>query len=399
MDGTYSFSDFPGFSMMHEGQLYDPDEASTMVSCQEPVMKDDYISPFVAWSYPYFKPSSPLDDSLRSDSPSIESQSSHYISPSPANYEDAIMPSTSHVVSSPSPSYPEPPVVAHLEPEACVVFSEPAHSIFPISLQTVAESDASTPLFHTIYPRDETLDLARPATPEQPSSSSTKKENPSRSTSRNKPPIRPKSHPPSRTSRKSKPREQRSRVFDCCFARYGCPSTFPSKNEWKRHVSSQHIQPGFFRCDRGRCSRLNNVKKCSRNPHPRETLLVNDFNRKDLFIQHQRRMHAPWAASKHRKTQVTEEQRKQFESGLDAVWKRCWHPQRVPPERSQCGFCLREFTGQNSWKERMEHVAKHFEEADPGPEVEDVHLREWAVAQGIVGFADGQWTLTSLLGK
>ena len=44
------------------------------------------------------------------------------------------------------------------------------------------------------------------------------------------------------------------RIFTCSFAPYGCQSTFVSKNEWKRHVTSQHLQLGFYRCDVGKCS-------------------------------------------------------------------------------------------------------------------------------------------------
>lgn len=36
------------------------------------------------------------------------------------------------------------------------------------------------------------------------------------------------------------------RPFHCSFRRYGCTSTFGSKNEWKRHVTSQHICQGIY---------------------------------------------------------------------------------------------------------------------------------------------------------
>ncbi|TKA71641.1 hypothetical protein B0A55_07574 [Friedmanniomyces simplex] len=65
------------------------------------------------------------------------------------------------------------------------------------------------------------------------------------------------------------------RTFPCPFAQYGCTSTFGSKNEWKRHVYTQHLRLGIWRCDQ--CS------NGDRRPH--------DFNRKDLFVQHVRRMH------------------------------------------------------------------------------------------------------------
>lgn len=88
-------------------------------------------------------------------------------------------------------------------------------------------------------------------------------------------------------------------VFVCSFSRYGCASTFASKNEWKRHIASQHVQLGFFRCDVGNCNgghKPNNkmTSTSTLNHHDQPGHQTNDFNRKDLFTQHQRRMHAPW---------------------------------------------------------------------------------------------------------
>ncbi|EZF70942.1 hypothetical protein H105_06858 [Trichophyton soudanense CBS 452.61] len=57
---------------------------------------------------------------------------------------------------------------------------------------------------------------------------------------------------PPKSSSFSIPRNRQSaadRIFTCVFAPYGCTSSFASKNEWKRHVLSQHLQLGFYRCD------------------------------------------------------------------------------------------------------------------------------------------------------
>ncbi|KAI9662168.1 MAG: hypothetical protein M1831_002864 [Alyxoria varia] len=70
------------------------------------------------------------------------------------------------------------------------------------------------------------------------------------------------------------PSQLQLRPFTCPLSPYGCQKTFTSKNEWKRHISSQHICLGFWRCD-----------LCTESTAP------NDFNRKDLFTQHVRRMH------------------------------------------------------------------------------------------------------------
>lgn len=166
------------------------------------------------------------------------------------------------------------------------------------------------------------------------------------------------------------------RPFPCPLAGYGCTSDFASKNEWKRHFSTQHLKLGFWRCD---------MCPPSVDPHDTTTLYHNDFNRKDLFTQHLRRMHfarpglsptstssntspslgpspislpprqrlsyrSHYRASPHT-TLVTEET-------LPEVQTRCYIKLRDTPMRSSCLFCDDVF---DSWEERMEHVGRHLE--------------------------------------
>lgn len=200
------------------------------------------------------------------------------------------------------------------------------------------------------------------------------------------------------------------RTFLCSFAPYGCESIFVSKNEWKRHVTSQHLQLGFYRCDVGKCSmhahQTNPIHllKPSTFPHSRTTTpppgQPNDFNRKDLFTQHQRRMHAPWLQSGQRRT-PTDGEHAAFETSLEEVRQRCWHGLRQPPQQSHCGFCREAFVGDGSWDARMEHVGRHFEREDRlslGEEVEDLSLREWGLREGILTVVDGKCRLVSLVG-
>lgn len=205
------------------------------------------------------------------------------------------------------------------------------------------------------------------------------------------------------------------RIFVCSFAPYGCESTFVSKNEWKRHVTSQHLQLGFYRCDVGKCRMHSH--STHRHPHPSHNpsqFLTaaksrasspppgqpNDFNRKDLFTQHQRRMHAPWQQSGRRRT-PSDAEHAAFEASLEEVRQRCWYGLRQPPQQSHCGFCQEVFAGTGSWDARMEHVGRHFEREDRhtlGLEVEDVAVREWGLREGILTLADGQCRLASLVG-
>ncbi|KIW07426.1 uncharacterized protein PV09_02267 [Verruconis gallopava] len=181
-----------------------------------------------------------------------------------------------------------------------------------------------------------------------------------------------------------------SRPFPCVFAQYNCGSAFTSKNEWKRHISTKHIQLGFWRCD-----------MCPPSPgidHP----VYNDFNRKDLFTQHLRRMHAmnapqtlqdggaqspqpPGAGPSSNPPNLTEEQ-------ITEIQKRCYRQLRAPPDVSSCVFCQRTFSGPNSWEERLEHVGGHLERdrkngtacLDVSSWRPDPQLRDYLVTEGLV---------------
>lgn len=181
--------------------------------------------------------------------------------------------------------------------------------------------------------------------------------------------------------------EPSKRKFICSFSHYGCDVALSSKNEWKRHVSIQHLQLGFYRCDVGSCNP-------DANPNvPGSKKVYNDFNRKDLFTQHHRRMHKPESGpgSGTSPTASTGGENNKdwraFEDSLEDVRSRCWHERRKPPQRSTCGFCGRVFEGEGSWNERMEHVGGHFSRDIPEAckeEREDEDLTHWALQENIV---------------
>jgi hypothetical protein len=186
----------------------------------------------------------------------------------------------------------------------------------------------------------------------------------------------------------------KSHIFVCSFSRYGCTSTFVSKNEWKRHVASQHIQLGFCRCDVGNCGHMPDYKNSSTSTHDHHDQpghQSNIFNRKDSLTKHLRRIHAP-------SPDATEQERQDFVASLEDVRARCWHEQRKPPQQSSCGFCGKNFCGQDSWNNQMDHVGLHFK-MDKAllEEGEDVALRDWAVSEGIIRrVGEWQWVLTAL---
>jgi hypothetical protein len=177
-----------------------------------------------------------------------------------------------------------------------------------------------------------------------------------------------------------------TRPFTCTFGIYGCPSTFGSKNEWKRHVSTQHLRLGIWRCDLNSC-----------NPNENDAEVVyNDFNRKDLFTQHLRRMHGP-------ENKSSKDEQESFTASLEDAAKRCLRDIRSPPPQSVCGFCPAEpeivFQGTTSWEARMEHVGRHLESghADAKKWREDIGLRDWMVKEGLVEeVTEGQFRLVGL---
>jgi len=177
--------------------------------------------------------------------------------------------------------------------------------------------------------------------------------------------------------------EPAKRKFICSFSHYGCDVALSSKNEWKRHVSIQHLQLGFYRCDVGPCNPEYNPGV------PGHKRVYNDFNRKDLFTQHHRRMHKPETgpgSGVFAPGQENSADWKAFEDTLESVRQRCWVEKRKPPQRSTCGFCGRVFEGEGSWNDRMEHVGGHFSRdvIDSKEEREDEDLTNWATQEGII---------------
>ncbi|MCJ1439253.1 hypothetical protein MMC27_008645 [Xylographa pallens] len=171
-----------------------------------------------------------------------------------------------------------------------------------------------------------------------------------------------------------------TRPFTCTFRLYGCPATFGSKNEWKRHVSSQHLRLGIWRCDLGSCLPPSPHHDEAEDPEP----IYNEFNRKDLFTQHLRRMHSP-------PTSCSQHEKDHFAATLEAACTRCLIDIRSPPPYSSCGYCPpgqqgTVFEGLGLWEARMEHVGRHLESGH-GEEkqwVEDTVLRDWMIAEGLV---------------
>jgi hypothetical protein len=178
------------------------------------------------------------------------------------------------------------------------------------------------------------------------------------------------------------------RPFPCALTHYGCASTFSSKNEWKRHVSTQHIKLSFWRCD---------LCPVSTDAKDDQTVYYNDFNRKDLFTQHLRRMHAAPKESSAR----TQKEYPVTEDNLADHQDRCVQRLRKAPSKSGCLFCEKTFEGPTSWEERMEHIGHHLENhgkvsidlLDTTSWNADKKLEQYLVEEGLIVMDHTGWKI------
>lgn len=167
-----------------------------------------------------------------------------------------------------------------------------------------------------------------------------------------------------------------TRPFPCAFSFAGCESTFGSKNEWKRHITSQHLCLQYYRCS-----------SC---PTSAAEGKYNEFNRKDLFTQHLRRMHAPFAIKKSL-TMVDSKTQLEWDARVKEMQQSCLVQRRFPPQRSACPKpgCQSTFEGPGSWDEWTEHVGRHMEKSEGQRLGVDGNLAQWALDEGIIERDEG----------
>lgn len=172
-----------------------------------------------------------------------------------------------------------------------------------------------------------------------------------------------------------------TRPFPCAFAFAGCTSTFGSKNEWKRHIASQHLCLTYYRCS-----------SCSQGTVEGKG---NEFNRKDLFTQHLRRMHAPFQI-KRALAKGDSKLQQEWESHVKDMQISCLVTRRAPPQRSACpkADCANIFEGAGSWDDWTEHVGRHMEKGEAARLGVDRLLAKWALDEGIIEKKDdGEYRL------
>ncbi|KAH7121339.1 hypothetical protein EDB81DRAFT_228235 [Dactylonectria macrodidyma] len=162
-----------------------------------------------------------------------------------------------------------------------------------------------------------------------------------------------------------------TRPFPCAFFFAGCTSTFGSKNEWKRHIASQHLCLQYYRCS-----------ACTQSTAEGRG---NEFNRKDLFTQHLRRMHAPFQI-KRAIAKGDSKLQTEWETHVKEMQQSCLVQRRHPPQRSACPKpgCLTVFEGPTSWDEWTEHVGRHMEKGEGQRLGVDALLQKWALEENII---------------
>ncbi|TWU72051.1 hypothetical protein ED733_002618 [Metarhizium rileyi] len=176
-----------------------------------------------------------------------------------------------------------------------------------------------------------------------------------------------------------------TRPFPCAFSFAGCTSTFGSKNEWKRHIASQHLCLQYYRCS-----------ACPQNAVEGKG---NEFNRKDLFTQHLRRMHAPFQIK--RAISQDGQMQSDWDAHVKGMQKTCLVTRRQPPQRAACPKpdCRKEFDGPNAWDEWTEHVGRHMEKGEGTVLGADGLLAKWALDEGIIEpKGDGEYRLCATNG-
>lgn len=169
---------------------------------------------------------------------------------------------------------------------------------------------------------------------------------------------------------------QHTRPFSCVYHFAGCQSTFASKNEWKRHVLSQHLVLYYWICTEGSCAQVPISSSSSSYAedvlgHASQSSTAADtggsdvygtvFNRKDLYTQHLRRMHVPTEykkVAKQKNTHLGEWGKQVKEHQKNAQRTRCALPDQM--DCPQAG-CTTSFHGKDAWDDRMEHVARHLD--------------------------------------
>ncbi|ETS80129.1 hypothetical protein PFICI_07658 [Pestalotiopsis fici W106-1] len=175
------------------------------------------------------------------------------------------------------------------------------------------------------------------------------------------------------TLNRSKSGAQNGRIFQCTF----CCDTFKNKYDWSRHEKSLHLSVERWICTPfggaivSPLTGQNHCVYCNLPDVSQEHLVkthahgscegenqVREFGRRDHLVQHLRQIHKIDAAP----------------ACIDD-WK-----VDAPPIACRCGFCN---TQLNSWKERADHLARHFRDGSTMDDWQGDHGFEKPIASQV----------------
>ena len=182
---------------------------------------------------------------------------------------------------------------------------------------------------------------------------------------------------------------EHKRPFICVFHFAGCKLTFATKNEWKRHVFSQHLRLHYWLCTKGQCDSTDPLRT-----HSRKASSSSIFNRKDLWVSHYRRMHMGPGGTE----RLSPEKQKILDTSHDIAYKkRCDLPTYMTCPALHCET---KFEGSDAWDDHLEHVAGHLGRAAAGNEPpitfggdHDTTLTRWATSVGAVARGPRGWQM------
>lgn len=170
------------------------------------------------------------------------------------------------------------------------------------------------------------------------------------------------------------------RPFVCIFNFAGCDTRFVSKNEWRSHVSGQHFKFSTWFCKLQSCSKVRNGA---------------EFDRRDLFVQHVRRVHSRYLEEYRKKRRL------ELKEGLNEFITSCLRVNRRAPAKLACPVigCAYATWGRICFYEYMEHIGKHLEESPVNivqGSIEIDHssnepLVDWALRERIIGGFSGRY--------
>ncbi|PHH62359.1 hypothetical protein CDD81_7221 [Ophiocordyceps australis] len=186
-------------------------------------------------------------------------------------------------------------------------------------------------------------------------------------------------------------------AFPCLYQFAGCLSSFPGKNEWKRHVNTIHVRDESWICTKGDCLLVDIVafheaRLCSAGYPERGRV----FNRKDLYLSHLNRAHPQLLPGK-----PTQASRRWQSAVPERLAEEAFYRRVSLPSEMLCPFssCAEAFHGAMAWDDFLEHVADHQKRALARPSItmhvgEQSLLMQWSVAAGfLVHLPPATWEL------